>query len=71
MPAAVVPMTAVARLVVGNHHQVEGARGDSGLTAGADIRLASGVRLDRSDRYPQIAHTSNSTTTTMVPMTIT
>lgn len=69
MPAALVPVSAEVGFVVGNYHEVEHARRDDAVTPRADVLLAGCMRLNRSDRYPQIAHARRPTMTTMVAAT--
>ena len=64
-----VPVAPQIRGVVGHDDEVKRAGGNRGVTAWADIGLAGGVRLNRRDRYPRIAHASKITTITIVPMT--
>ena len=63
------PVAAVFRVGVGDDDQVKHPGGDGPLAARAEVLLASCVRLHRTHRHAQIAHTNNPMTTTMVAAT--
>ena len=65
------PVSAQIGFVVGNYHHMERSRGDCVLTTRTDVGLAGGIRLNRMDRYPQIAHASSPTMTRIVTPTST
>ena len=69
MPATVVPVAAQVWRVVGNHDEMERPRSNGGVAAWANVILTGGVRLNRRNRYPRIAHASKITTTMIVPTT--
>lgn len=48
-PAAVMPMAPEIGVMVGDHHEMERARGDGVVTARTDVGLPGGMRLDGSD----------------------
>jgi len=46
--------------VIGHHNHVEGSLGYRLIAAGADVRLAGCVWLNRADRHPEkIAHSTS------------
>lgn len=61
------PMPPVVGLVVGDYDQMENTHPDGVVASRTEVLLASGVRLHRSNGYPQIAHTKRPTMTTIVP----
>ena len=50
-------MTSQVGPLIGDHHEMEGARRDRLVTAGAEILLGGRIGLDRRDSHPEkIAH---------------
>lgn len=71
MPATSVPVAAKIRLLLGDHDQMSLAGLDGAITSWADVALAGGVRLYRSDDfYPEkAAHATRATAMRSVPIT--
>lgn len=59
VPAAVVPMSAQVRGIVGHHHEMKGSRRDGEIATGTQVVLHRLVGLDRGHGglfYPNRAH---------------
>jgi hypothetical protein len=71
VPATSVPVAAKIRLLLGDHDQMSLAGLDGAITSWADVALAGGVRLYRSDDlYPErAAHATRATAMRSVPIT--
>lgn len=63
------PVAAEVGGVIRHHDEMESPRRNRGVAAGAYVILAGGVRLNRRDRYPRIAHASKIKMITIVPAT--
>jgi hypothetical protein len=60
-----VPVASQVRFVVGDHDQMKDAGEDAQATTGADVLLASRIRLYRGDCHPEkIAHATTTTIAT-------